>query len=189
MSGLSDKDRLALDTIEAMPKLAQLGAVIAKGVENALAPRGDAQRVFSCLHILDSMALPVPNMMGINHEERRALICPMHPEKLLCNDPKCLGWHYRQHHPDEALHARCFVCEAPMLDPITGELHDFTGITGRVTLRAPVKFYDDRRSQDQWFTYSGVLGVLPVAYLCARHGRCVDLPLQMEWPSERSLTA
>jgi len=56
-------------------------------------------------------------------------------------------------------------------------------VVARVELHRQVPFYADHRARGQWFTYSGDLWTLPVAWLCPRHKDAVDLPLKMAWPT------
>lgn len=46
---------------------------------------------------------------------------------------------------------------------------DSEGITAEVALHRNIPFLDENRRRDFWWQFGGVLGVLPVAYLCPRH--------------------
>ncbi|WP_158657506.1 hypothetical protein [Blastococcus saxobsidens] len=45
---------------------------------------------------------------------RRPLLCPFHPERLLCNNPECVSGHRQaDHRDDELFGSTCFVCSVP----------------------------------------------------------------------------
>lgn len=187
---ISEGDKIRLENIAALPGLMKLSAMLAQSVEDALAPVLEGGRVRSCLHILDAGAWRMVPGEQRNDPELRPLLCPSHPERLLCNSPapiggndkSCLATHYAQEHPHE-VEARCFVCEMPIVDELTGLRDDFEGITAEVTLHRNIPFLDDNRHRDFWWQFGGVLGVPPVAYLCPRHSQAAGkLPWNMGWP-------
>jgi len=174
---VTDAEMVALENISAKPGIMKLGALLALAVEDELAPALKNERVRSCLHALDEInakgLLPLGGQRVL--ETRQALICPFHPDRLLCN--KCAAAHLaRYHNTPEHQAVGCYVCQAPWRE-------DFEGVVAQVQLHRPVPFYDDRRARGQWFTYSGDLWTLPVAWLCPRHEGLQPDPLRMVWPT------
>ncbi len=174
---VTDAELVALENISAKPGIMKLGALLALAVEAELAPALKNERVRSCLHALDEISaqgyLPLGGQRVL--ETRQALICPFHPDRLLCN--KCAAAHLAHYHnTPEHQAVGCYVCEAPWRE-------DFEGVVAQVQLHRPVPFYDDNRARGQWFTYAGDLWTLPVAWLCPRHEGAVNLPLKMAWPT------
>ena len=178
-------DDIERENEEARLGMIELGAALALVIDDALAPGLEHQSVRSCLHILDE--INKVKMIPIGHRveagPHQALLCPMHPKRLLCNLQHCIELHFHELHAGEFETAACFICEARMRDPLTGEARDdFTPITAQVKLRKQLPFYDDNRQRGRWFVYEGQLWTLPVAYLCPRHSEVVELPLRAEWP-------
>jgi len=175
---VTDAELVALENISAKPGIMKLGALLALAVEDELAPALKNERVRSCLHALDEISaqglLPLGGQRVL--ETRQALICPFHPERLLCN--KCAAAHLAHYHnTPEHQAVGCYVCEAPWRE-------DFEGVVAQVQLHRPVPFYDDNRARGQWYVIKGDLWTLPVAWLCPRHKDAVDLPLKMAWPTD-----
>ncbi|SDY15316.1 hypothetical protein SAMN05661080_02484 [Modestobacter sp. DSM 44400] len=176
----SEEDLSRLEMISAIPGIAKIVGGLAQVVENALSPALRGRRVQSCLHIMDEIntrAFMPMDTVEDAEPGRRPLLCPRHPERLLCNKPDCFYMHYLAHHSDEPDVAVCFVCSTPVADL------EFEGVTAEVQLHRQLPFYDDHRHVDAFWTYRGTLGVLPVAYLCPRHDRLIDLPVQLAWPT------
>jgi len=175
---VTDAELVALENISAKPGIMKLGALLALAVEDKLSPALKNGKVQSCLHALDEInakgILPRGGQRVL--ETRQALICPFHPERLICN--KCAAAHLEHYHnTPEHQAVGCYVCQAPWRE-------DFEGVVAQVQLHRPVPFYDDHRARGQWFTYSGDLWTLPVAWLCPRHEGAVNLPLKMAWPTD-----
>ena len=164
--------------------LAILGGMIAQVAEDALAPALANRRVQSCLHVMDDVFRRGPlSPDGEAASERNVFLCPMHPERLLCDAPGidgvfrgCLISHYETHHAGEHSTASCFICSAPLRD-------DFVPVDAEVLLHRGVPFYADGRGGNRYFVYRGLINVLPAAYLCPRHADLVQLPLRMAWPT------
>jgi hypothetical protein len=174
---VTDAELVALENISAKPGILKLGALLALAVEDKLSPALKNRKVQSCLHALDEINtqgyLPLGGQRVL--ETRQALLCPFHPERLICN--KCTAAHLEHYHnTPEHQGVGCYVCQAPWRE-------DFEGVVAQVQLHRPVPFYDDNRARGQWFTYSGDLWTLPVAWLCPRHKGAVNLPLKMAWPT------
>jgi len=173
----SDDDLVRLENISAKPGILKLGALLALAVEAELAPALKNERVRSCLHALDEISaqglLPLGGQRVL--ETRQALICPFHPDRLLCNG--CAAAHLaHDHNTPEHQAVGCYVCQAPWRE-------DFKGVVAQVQLHRPVPFYDDNRARGQWYVIKGDLWTLPVAWLCPRHDGAVNLPLKMAWPT------
>jgi len=173
----NDDDLVRLANISAKPGIMKLGALLELAVEAELAPALKNERVRSCLHALDEISakglLPLGGQRVL--ETRQALLCPFHPERLICN--KCAAAHLAHYHnTPEHQGVGCFVCQAPWRE-------DFEGVVAQVQLHRPVPFYDDNRARGQWYVIKGDLWTLPVAWLCPRHKDAVDLPLKMAWPT------
>lgn len=64
--------------------------------------------------------------------DRSAYICPMHPERLVCDAGTCTEDHYAEHHGDEHETAGCFVCEERVRD-------DFTPVFAEILLHRNVR--------------------------------------------------
>jgi hypothetical protein len=185
MSTSDDEKMIRLENATAIPAMAKLGGWVTQRVETALAPALEGRRKYSCLHILDDIlkkwSIPFGEEIGL--VGRKPLLCPLHPDRLLCNRPQCVTDHLYQHHRREH-EAACFVCEEPMIDPITHVLRDdYEGVTAIIQLHQQVPFYDDNRGRDRWYVYRGELVTLPMAYLCPRHAGLLELPVRMAWPT------
>ncbi len=143
---------------------------MAQVAEDALAPALANRRVQSCLHVMDDVLRRGPLSPDAEAAaERVVFLCPMHPERLLCDARGierafrgCLISHYETHHAGEHRTASCFFCAAPLRD-------SFVLVDAEVQLHRPVSFYADGRGRDRCFVYRGTINVLPVAYLCPRH--------------------
>lgn len=179
---------------EAQEGMAKVGAMLALAVENALqhATGGPSNgRVQTCLHMGElashrrtTAGKPVPEE---GSRDVQVFVCPFHPEHgLLCDTADCVSQHYAHEHHGEFDEARCFACEAPMLDPITGMRDDFTPVFAEVTLHSAVRVWTPSvrtsRSSYSDTSYVGDLATLPVAYLCPLHADLVELPIRMGWP-------
>jgi len=176
----SDDDLVRLENLSATPGIMKLGALLALAVEDMLRPALKNERVRSCLHALDEVSakgiLPLGGQRVL--ETRQAVICPFHPDRLLCN--RCAAAHLAEYHnTPEHQAVGCYVCQAPWRE-------DFEGVVAQVQLHRPVPFYDDNRARGQWYVIKGDLWTLPVAWLCPRHKDAVDLPLKMAWPTDTS---
>lgn len=173
----NDDDLIRLENIAAKPGIMKLGALLALAVEDMLSPALRNERVRSCLHALDEVTVQgyLPHDGQRVLETRQALMCPFHPERLLCN--KCAAAHLGHYHnTPEHQAVGCYVCQAPWRE-------DFEGVIAQVQLHRPVPFCDNIRARGQWFVIKGDLWTLPVAWLCPRHEGAVDLPLRMAWPT------
>jgi len=174
---VTDAELVALENISAKPGILKLGALLALTIEAELAPALKNERVRSCLHALDEINAKRILPLGEQRvsETRQALICPFHPDRLLCN--RCAAAHLTEYHnTPEHEGVGCYVCEAPWRE-------DFEGVVARVQLHRPVPFFDDHRARNQWYVIKGDLWTLPVAWLCPRHEGAVDLLWKMAWPT------
>lgn len=190
--GLGDDDATRREAAHTMVGMAKVGTMLAQVVEDALRPALKNGRISACTHIhtlrstrRTSEGRPVPQD---GSRDKQILICPMHPRggatgyTLMCEED--VVHHYRTEHHGEFDKAACFVCEAPILDPLMGELRDdFTPVFAEVVLyeALPIQYFvpGDPRGSD---AYVGDLATLPVAYLCPRHADAADLPIRMGWP-------
>jgi hypothetical protein len=152
--------------------------MLALVVEDALAPAlGPRQRVHACTHVVGDVSgrnlLRTGSSVAV---EQRALICPMHPGELLCDEDRCVRHHHQQFHADDDPTAYCFVCEIPVPEEVV------TPVWGVVQLHRAVPLFAPTTS-GRYFTYSGELWTLPVTYLCPRHSGLVEVPIRVAWPT------
>lgn len=168
-----------LDGIAALPELVAACASLALVVEDALSPALRGERVKACEHAKVGTS-------GNRHDappvevERRAYLCPMHPDRLLCDLPGCLDRHYEQDHLEEMQTAGCFVCEKPISQvkclPVVADVMLHRGI--------PLAFPDaDGFLTNLSLEYRGALRTTAMAWLCHLHNEVVELPLRMAWPT------
>ncbi len=62
--------------------------MVAQVAEDALAPALANRRVQSCLHVMDDVLRRGPLPAGAEAaSERVVFLCPLHPERLLCDAP------------------------------------------------------------------------------------------------------
>lgn len=180
----SDDDMARLERVRAAPATARLAAALALTVEDALRPALHGGRVRACEHVTLGAEWDTKNPRPVA-VDRCAFLCPMHPERLVCDAGTCVEDHYAEHHGDEHETAGCFVCkESPIRE-------DFTPVFAEILLHRNVNLEfpeyvmpDGIPLQNIGLAYGGVLLTLPVAYLCPEHACLVELPIRMAWPTE-----
>jgi hypothetical protein len=179
-SNLGEDDKNAvLEMMAAMPRIMQVVADMTETVVKAFSPALEGRTVQSCLHILDDInkqgILPMDASEGL--PGRQPMLCPKHPQRLICNQPECQKMHYLRGHDEELGFVPCLVC---------GHLTSFLEaepIDGEVLLHRKLPFFSDSRRRDGVYAFSGTVGILPAAWLCPRHAEAVDLPIRMAWPT------
>ncbi|MGY1724741.1 hypothetical protein [Blastococcus sp. SYSU DS0533] len=182
---IEDDKNARIEMVAAMRGVINLGAMVAEVIEDALRS-GLQGHKYSCLHLVDVANSGGPGyrgMLPIGHrrlfdDDRMAFLCTRHPDRLLCDKPagrvaaSCAQHHLITEHQDE-YPAVCFTCKKPIPED------EVTPVFAAISLNAPLPVYhwNDRR-----FAYRGTLHTLPITYLCRRHDRQVDLPIQYSWP-------
>lgn len=170
---------------EAQEGMTKVGAMLALTVETALARALDPARgtVASCRCIMASI-FRKPDGRGRQADERvetdrRAMICPQHPEALWCDDPWCIRRHVELQHADDDPVARCFACEREIPEDKVTPVFAVVQLHRAVPICYSVQ---NEYGAERKVTYSGDLWTYPVTYLCPEHAGLVELPIRMGWP-------
>lgn len=169
--GIDDGTSARLEMVTALPDLIERAGRTALAVESALDPAREGQPVRACRHAVGAGR-------GVSAGDGRLVLCPRHPDRLLCDDTSspggrgCAREHVRSEHADEDSPS-CLVCgqsmEVPALAPVFAI----------VRLHEPLTVHT---ASDVCFRYTGELRTLPVAHLCPRHAPLFPEPWVLPWP-------
>lgn len=191
---------------EAQEGMAKVGTMLAQVVEDALRPTllpyrpgrvvgghwvdegnatGHDGYVLACEHI--RLVVPEGGHLCCGAEpvvvDRKAYLCPMHPERLLCDAEDCMTRHFAERHGDDPFPPPCFECGEPVEA-------DFVPVFAEITLHRNINvgIIDQAGATDLRMAYGGVLLTTPVAYLCCKHAGLVGVPIRMAWPTTFPVT-
>lgn len=184
---------------EAQEGMAKVGTMLAQVVEDALRPTllpyrpgrvvgghwvdegnatGHDGYVLACEHVQVGTAWNRKDAPPVV-VDRNAYLCPMHPERLLCDAEDCMTRHFAERHgDDDPFPPPCFECGEPVEA-------DFVPVFAEITLHRNINLgypeFDGQLTNIS-LAYGGVLLTTPVAYLCVRHAGLVGVPIRMGWP-------